>query len=326
MTPKAQILEREKRWSLPAGISAVFAVVIYLAGQIVGRKGVGAPDGMADFLTKVSGHHSSALLGGILQGLGLALLAAPLLYLFFAALARSDRMKRGLMLVMIIGPALVGLGSIFSTLTLLDASDEWQGDATPGVSKCFEDAGSAEGSSEKSLTEDEKTDCRDDAANDLRDDQSLVGPAVGLSLAGALGFLVGLMYTSLYAMRTGLLSRFWGSLGMAVGVLLILPGLQFIILGFFVYLGLLFAGWVPRRPPAWAAGEAIPWPKPGDPEFGDDDGDVIEGTADELDPDDSDPHGAVDAPDALDVPDPQGAPDGPDAGPQGERRKRKKRN
>jgi hypothetical protein len=324
MTPKAQILEREKRWSLPAGISAVFAVVIYLAGQVVGRKGVGAPDGMADFLTKVSGHHSSALLGGILQGLGLALLAVPLLYLFFAALGRSDRMKRGLMLVMIIGPALVGLGSIFSTLTLLDASDEWQGDATPGVTKCFEDAGS----SDKALTEDQKTDGRDDAANDLRDDQSLVGPAVGLSLAGALGFLVGLMYTSLYAMRTGLLSRFWGSLGMAVGILLILPGLQFIILGFFVYLGLLFAGWVPRRPPAWAAGEAMPWPKPGDPGFdGDDDeDDVIEGTADELDPDDSDPHGAVDAPDALDAPDAEDAPGGSDDGPQGERRKRKKRN
>jgi hypothetical protein len=312
MTSKAQILEREKRWSLPAGISAVFAVVIYLAGQVVGRKGVGAPDGMADFLTKVSGHHSSALLGGILQGLGLALLAAPLLYLFFAALARSDRMKRGLMLVMIIGPALVGLGSIFSTLTLLDASDEWQGDATPGVSKCFEDAGSAD----KPATEDEKTDCRDDAANDLRDDQSLVGPAVGLSLAGALGFLVGLMYTSLYAMRTGLLSRFWGSLGMAVGILLILPGLQFIILGFFVYLGLLFAGWVPRRPPAWAAGEAMPWPKPGDPGYGDDDDDdVIEGTAEEVDAEDDFGQSGGEL-----------GPGGTDDGPQGERRKRKKRN
>ena len=217
MSSKTQTLEREKRWSLPAGISAVFAVVLYLVGQIVGREGVGAPDGMADYLTKLSGNHSSALLGGILQGLGLALLAAPLLYLFFAALARSDRMKRGLMLVMIVGPSMVGLGSIVSTLTLLSASDDWQGDATPGISQCFADAGSGstEGSADKSITEDQKTECRDDAANDLRDDQSLVGLAVGLSVAGALGFLVGLMYTSLYAMRTGLLSRFWGSLGMA---------------------------------------------------------------------------------------------------------------
>jgi len=313
MSSKTQTLEREKRWSLPAGISAVFAVVLYLVGQIVGREGVGAPDGMADYLTKLSGNHSSALLGGILQGLGLALLAAPLLYLFFAALARSDRMKRGLMLVMIVGPSMVGLGSIVSTLTLLSASDDWQGDATPGISQCFADAGSGstEGSADKSITEDQKTECRDDAANDLRDDQSLVGLAVGLSVAGALGFLVGLMYTSLYAMRTGLLSRFWGSLGMAVGILLILPGLQFIILGFFVYLGLLFAGWVPRRPPAWAAGEAIPWPKPGDPGFGGKDDDVIEGSAEEVDQADSEIE--------------SGDPEEPDGGPQGELRKRKKR-
>jgi hypothetical protein len=74
------------------------------------------------------------------------------------------------------------------------------------------------------------------------------------------------------------------------------------------------------RPAAWAAGEARPWPKPGDP-TGDDD--VIEGTADELDPDAPEPHGGVDAPDALEAPDAQEAPDG---GPQGELRKRKKRN
>jgi len=313
MNSKTEILEREKRWSLPAGISAVFAVVLYLVGQIVGREGVGAPDGMADYLEKLSGHHSSALLGGILQGLGLALLAAPLLYLFFAALARSDRMKRGLMLVMIVGPAMVGLGSIVSTLTLISASNDWEGDSTPGISKCFEDAGSSstDGSSDTSITEDQKTECRDEAANDLRDDQSLVGLAVGLSVAGALGFLVGLMYTSLYAMRTGLLSRFWGSLGMAVGILLILPGLQFIILGFFVYLGLLFAGWVPRRPPAWDAGEAMPWPKPGDPGFGGEEDDVIEGTAEEVE--------------EADRKIESGDPEGPDDGPQGELRKRKKR-
>src|SRR3712207_7043707 len=33
----------------------------------------------------------------------------------------------------------------------------------------------------------------------------------------------------------------------------------------FLSLGMLIAGWVPRgRPPAWAAGEAVPWPTPGE--------------------------------------------------------------
>ena len=33
----------------------------------------------------------------------------------------------------------------------------------------------------------------------------------------------------------------------------------------FLYFALLVAGWVPGgRPPAWAAGEAVPWPTPGE--------------------------------------------------------------
>jgi hypothetical protein len=65
-------------------------------------------------------------------------------------------------------------------------------------------------------------------------------------------------------MRTGLLSRFWGSLGMAMGVAALLLLIQFTFI-WFLYFGLLVAGWVPGgRPPAWAAGEAVPWPTPGE--------------------------------------------------------------
>jgi hypothetical protein len=64
-------------------------------------------------------------------------------------------------------------------------------------------------------------------------------------------------------MRTGLLSRFWGSLAMAVGVAALI-GLTPLALLWFFYLGLLLVGILPGgRPPAWAAGEAIPWPTPG---------------------------------------------------------------
>ena len=64
-------------------------------------------------------------------------------------------------------------------------------------------------------------------------------------------------------MRTGLLTRFWGSLGMALGAASFIF-FQFALL-WFVYLGLLLLGWRSRRqPPAWAAGEAIPWPTPGE--------------------------------------------------------------
>jgi hypothetical protein len=66
-------------------------------------------------------------------------------------------------------------------------------------------------------------------------------------------------------MRTGLLSRFWGSLGMVAGIAFVLGPLFLVTLVFFVYLGLLILGLVPGgRPPAWEAGEAVPWPTPGE--------------------------------------------------------------
>jgi hypothetical protein len=72
-----------------------------------------------------------------------------------------------------------------------------------------------------------------------------------------------MVYTCLHAMRVGLLSRFWGSLGMALGAVSFIF-FQFALL-WFVYLGILLIGRLPGgRPPAWAAGEAIPWPTPGE--------------------------------------------------------------
>jgi hypothetical protein len=65
-------------------------------------------------------------------------------------------------------------------------------------------------------------------------------------------------------MRTGLLSRFWGSLGMALGIATLF-GLIIFTLIWFIYFGLLVLGKVPGgRPPAWEEGEAVPWPTPGE--------------------------------------------------------------
>jgi hypothetical protein len=109
-----------------------------------------------------------------------------------------------------------------------------------------------------------------------------------LGLAGGLSLIVALFYVGLWSMRTGLLTRFWGSLGMAVGVVVLL-GLTPLALIWFAYLGLVFLGVVRGgRPPAWAAGEAVPWPTPGEQAAAglDPDPDVIEGEAEELPDDD----------------------------------------
>ena len=101
--------------------------------------------------------------------------------------------------------------------------------------------------------------------------------------------MVALFYSCLWAMRTGILTRFWGSLGMALGVAALL-GLVIFTLVWFVYFALLALDRVPGgKPPAWAAGEAIPWPTPGEKaaaELEPEDGGEVLGPANGDDPED----------------------------------------
>ena len=73
--------------------------------------------------------------------------------------------------------------------------------------------------------------------------------------------------------------------GMAAPIL-ILPIAILAMLAWVGFLGLTFVGRVPGgRPPAWGAGKAIPWPRPGDQVIADSNGDAIEGDATEVDAD-----------------------------------------
>ena len=76
----------------------------------------------------------------------------------------------------------------------------------------------------------------------------------GFGLGGSLGFVVALFYTCLWAMRTGLLTRFWGSLGMALGIAFLLGPRPRSPLIWFVYFGLLLPRPRPRRQTAGLGG------------------------------------------------------------------------
>ena len=91
--------------------------------------------------------------------------------------------------------------------------------------------------------------------------QVLAYPALIAGLAMAAGTIA----TSLAAMRVGLLTRWMGILGVFTGVLTFLPlggvTLQVVPAFWMVMASILFGGrWPNGDPPAWAAGEARPWP------------------------------------------------------------------
>jgi hypothetical protein len=88
---------------------------------------------------------------------------------------------------------------------------------------------------------------------------------VYLALIAAVALAGGTIVVSMNAQRVGLIPRWMGILGIFTGVLIFLPiggaQLQVVPAFWLVMLGVLFMGrWSKGDPPAWAAGEARPWP------------------------------------------------------------------
>jgi hypothetical protein len=329
MTSKEQFLERERRWALIAGIASVAGVALILASFGASASGVRTVAGVADRLIEVDSDRSAMVIASIVQCIGWFLLTVPLVYLFKAASARSPQVRRGLIGVIIVAPIFLGLGGLLSAVSVLDAATEFKDTPASEIQSCVadkqdeQDAADATGDEEATTTEDLVEECRDEIAREDRTGSSVSGIETGLGLAGLLGFTIAVVYCALWGMRTGLLTRFWGSLGMALGAVFVFFTLFTLV--WFIYIGLLFAGWVPGgRPPAWASGEAMPWPKGG--RRGESDGDGGPGGDG---PDDGGPDGAVlegygePVEDRTDL-EPESAPEPGDA-PQVERRKRKKR-
>jgi hypothetical protein len=276
MSERRRALAWEARWSLPVALITLAAIGLLVAAIVVATSFGGG--GEAESLVKIDEHGASVTLASVLQGLGFLLFAAPLVYLFRAALARSDRMRSQFLPLVVVAPLALFAGALLNGVAAREAaSDFMAGDshATLSVeeasSECRSElrddkAGFREefGSGTKAVSRCAAEKREDDSATNAIDDASLHGSSKLLELIGGLTLAFGLFYCSLHALRTGLLTRFWGSLGIALGIAVLLGLLPFALI-WFAYVGLLVGGWLPGgRPPAWAAGEAIPWPSPGE--------------------------------------------------------------
>jgi hypothetical protein len=272
----------EGRWARPVGLATLAAVAL-LIGSVVAIASIGG-GGEAESLRSVHDHSSSVTLSGALQAAAFLLLIAPLVFLFKAASARAPQMRRQFLGLVIAAPIFLCVASLLNVAAADNAASDFvAGKATTSLSveeakrECeadrkneassFKDEygpGSESGSAARTpLARCAQTKREDDRAKNAIHDASPRSIAEALHIGGGLGLAFALVYGCLFAMRVGLLSRFWGSLGIALGVAAALGLFQFTLL-WFIYFGLLACGWLPKgRPPAWAAGEAVPWPTPG---------------------------------------------------------------
>jgi hypothetical protein len=277
--PRQQILKWEARWSRPSGIAALLGVVALIVAGVAASAATGEGDAAA--LRAFHAHSSDEALSGALQAVGFALFAVPLFFLFRADQARSSKVRGQLIGLVVIAPLFLAVssglsvvargeaadqfiaGKAESTLTAKEAGEKCSTERKEKGAKSFgEEFEPSAGGTALSACEDRKVE--DDEASNAISNASIAGATSGFGIAGGLGVAVAFFYTCLWAMRTGLLGRFWASLGMALGVTVLL-GIILLPMIWFIYIGLLFFGWVPGgRPPAWAAGEAVPWPTQGE--------------------------------------------------------------
>jgi hypothetical protein len=245
---KEAVLAWEERWSRPAGLAAVVAIGLVVASILVGQ-GVGG-NGESELLRDVDANRNPQLISSILQAIGVGLLAVPLYFLFRAANRRSETMRGQLVGVIIAAPLFLATAAILSSVSMLQVASDFVTDEVPRLmSQGVQLSG----------------DGADKIAEDAITDASLWPLAAGFELGGRIGFAAAMFYTALHAMRTGLLTRFWGSLGMALGAVSFIPAFSPFALLWFAYLGVLLTGWIPGgKPPAWQTGEAEPWPTPGE--------------------------------------------------------------
>jgi hypothetical protein len=232
-------IARERRFGRIAGIIGLAGVLAFILSAFIGSSDYNGADGLADQMRAFAENKSAVLIQLLMQAVAIAVFAAPLMALFRAAQARSEAVRPGLVGLTVAGPIFFAASLIALYAALNGTIDPFL--HTPGV-----DTGS------------------DDAARDILHNQSAYDVYGGLDFAGRLGLVVGIVYTALHSMRTGLMTRFWGTLGMALGVGLLFIGPSALLV-FALAASLLVADlWPGGRPPAWAAGVAMPWPKPGE--------------------------------------------------------------
>ena len=179
--------------------SAIAGFILVFAGQAIQASGgVGQADTDAEQLTDRPDAFGSLLAGSIVALIGFVLLGVALSFLYGAAARRSSEMRTTFAPMLPIGAVLIGISGILSVFAFDSISSDFlAGMPTTG------DAGETR-------------------AEDLISENSLFQAGGFVGIAGLFAFTIGIFYAALHSMRTGLLTRFWATLGMALSVLMLL--------------------------------------------------------------------------------------------------------
>jgi hypothetical protein len=228
----------------PVAIAAFASAVLLIGSLLYSSSALNeTTKDTVDGLYLLHNHKSEVFITTLLQGLSTALLAAPLWFLYEVTRYRRRELQPIARYLALFAPPAAAILSIVRQIQVAHISDRVIDHLShnPAYPKL---------------------------ANQYAKDQLAAGSVQlvgGLALAAGLGLAFAFILISLNAMRAGTLSKFMGIMGVIVGVLFVIPilGSVPIVEVFWVAaLGVLFLDKWPQggRGPAWASGEADPWP------------------------------------------------------------------
>jgi hypothetical protein len=250
-------LESERRGRL--GVPAAAGGVLYLLSGIIvsaalkGIPSVGVLQGVAPALRgepaplvspraaeiRFQSHHSLDLMAAsVLVGVAYAALALVLLFLLGATRLRRPQTSQLARTLVILGAVTVAVLNIVTQVVLAIQTHNFE------TGHDFSDR------AVEAVTH-----------NGIYTVFGILIPLAGIVLAA------GMIITMVGSVRVGLLPRWMGMVGGVSAVLLLLPIEQLDVITAFwlVSVGILLLGRLPGGdPPAWASGEAVPWPSPAD--------------------------------------------------------------
>ena len=268
-----------------AGGAGSVAGVLLLISFFLKASALKSSSSDADKVLRVAHKHASDLyVVAVLEGVSIILTIIALTYLWRAARHRAD-VARVIPVLLLVGGLAVGILNFISELAVISAASDFVKNPIPHPDL------SAITDPHKYRAAVEDLAPKKHAENVVRD-HFPTGAQLALYLVNLL-WGAGLALTSLAAMRTGLLSRFLGVLGMIVGVLYAVPLLgggggllQFI---WYVAIGLVISGvWPGGRGPAWDEGRPVRWPSAAEKRLAMDGGGGHPATANGVPSDDAD--------------------------------------
>src|SRR5215216_926492 len=123
---RERILERERRWALPAAIAALVPIVLYIASIIIVQGAdIAGGNSEAEQLASLHEHAGTVLVSAIVRGIGFLVLPLPILYLFLAAKARNPRVQAAMVGFVFLGPILFGIQGVVQAVGAGQAASDF---------------------------------------------------------------------------------------------------------------------------------------------------------------------------------------------------------